>query len=117
MYRALPVAGFSLSGLAGILCFAFGGSLPLLLAGAVSFGLYAGFFYFFLVYHALAHPTKAGRYVAINESVVGIVGVLAPLAGGFAVDAIGSTSPYLAAALFIVAVIVFQTWALRRRTD
>jgi len=115
MYRPLPLVAFSIAGLAGILCFGFASSLLLLLGGSVLFGVYTGFFYFFLVYHALVHPTKAGHYVALNESVVGIAGVAAPLAAGLAIDTLGSRSPYLAAGVLIVAVIVFQTWALRRR--
>jgi MFS family permease len=115
MYRPLPVAGFALVGLAGILCFGLGSTLPVLLAGAVLAGVYIGSFYFFLVFHALVHPSRAARHVSVNELVVGATGFLAPLAAGSAADLYGFRVPFLAACGLILAVTVFQAWVLGRK--
>ncbi len=108
MYRALPVAAFAVSGIIGMLCLGFGNSMVMLLSGAVLFGLYSGAFCFYMVFHALVHPKRAGRYVAVNESLVGITSFLAPLCGGAMADAWGFHFPYLAAALLTLAVLTVQ---------
>ena len=115
MYRPLPLVGFALAGVAGTLCFGVGERLPLLLAGAVLFGIYSGSFFFFVVFHALVHPSKAGHYVAVNESIVGIMGVLAPLAAASAADMLGYRVPFFAACGLVIAVTAFQAWVLGRR--
>lgn len=114
MYRARPVAAFAAAGLAGILCFGFGCRLPVFFAGAALFGLYSGAFCFYMVFHALVHPKRAGHYVAVNESLVGITGFVAPLAGGALADAHGLRFPYLAAAGLTLAAASVQVWIHRR---
>jgi DHA1 family quinolone resistance protein-like MFS transporter len=116
MYRALPVAAMSLAGVVGILCFGVGRDPRLIMAGAVLFGGASGGFYFFVVFHALVHPSRAGIYVAINESVVGISGVLAPLAAGAAADAMGYKVPFVAAAALMIVVMVVPAVTLPRRS-
>jgi MFS family permease len=77
------------------------------LGGAMLFGTYTGAFCFYMVFHSLVHPERAGRYVAVNEALVGITGFLAPLAGGLMADAWGFRWPYLCAAgLMLVATAV-----------
>ena len=115
MYRPLPLAVFLLAGLSGIVCFGVGERVPLLLLGAILFGVFSGSLYFFMVFHALVHPSRAGQYVAVNESIVGIAGVLAPLSAGIGVDTLGYQSPYIASAGLLIAVMAFQAWALSRR--
>jgi MFS family permease len=110
MYRAKPVAAFALAGMAGILAFGFGKTSAMFLAGAVLFGIYTGAFCFYMVFHALVHPQRAGRYVSVNESLVGITGFLAPLAGGAMADAWGFQFPYLAAAGVTLAATGIQAW-------
>jgi len=47
-----------------------------------TYGIYTGYFYFMLVFHALVHPTKSAKYATINETFVGIVAVVSsPLSG------------------------------------
>ncbi|MEI7436886.1 MAG: hypothetical protein WCL16_08805, partial [bacterium] len=113
MYRARPVAAFAVAGIAGVLCFVFGETPLVLLSGAVLFGLYTGAFCFYMVFHALVHPNRAGRYVAVNESIVGITGFLAPLAGGVMSDVWGFKFPYFAAAGLTLAATAFQVWIHR----
>jgi MFS family permease len=108
MYRARPVAAFAAAGVGGILCFGFGGTLAVFLVGAALFGVYTGAFCFYMVFHAIVHPRRAGHYVAINESLVGITGFVAPLAAGAMSDAWGLHVPYLAAVALTVAVTLFQ---------
>lgn len=115
MYRALPQAAVALAGLVGVACFGIGRSLVLLMAGAILFGVYCGAFYFTIVFFALSHPDRAGRYVAVNESVVGLSGVLGPLAAGAAADAFGQHVPYLALAGLIFLVTAFAAWTLARQ--
>jgi len=115
MYRPLPVAGFALVGLAGLLCFGFGVHPLAFLVGAGLFGIYSGSFCFYLVFHALVHPNRAGRYVAINEALVGLTGFLAPLAGGALADHCGSQYPYVLVAALTVIVTTLQVFVHRAR--
>ena len=110
MYRALPVAAFAVAGIIGMLCLGFGNTPLMLIAGAAFFGIYSGAFCFYMVFHALVHPKRAGHYVAVNESLVGITGFLAPLLGGVMADAWGIHFPYLVAALLTLAAMTFQVW-------
>ena len=83
--------------------------------GAFIFGIYASGFYFYLVFHSLVHPEKSGRYVAWNEVVVGVTGIIAPMAGGFLVDQTGNRNlPFIIAAVFIICAIAVQVTTLRK---
>ena len=85
------------------------------LIGAGLFGIYSGSFCFYLVFHALVHPNRAGRYVAVNEALVGLTGFLAPLAGGALADHCGSQYPYLVVAALTIAVTALQICVHRAR--
>lgn len=109
MYKALPVLLFGTCGVVALLVFSVSGEfLPLALA-AVLFGVYSGSFFFYLVFHSLVHPEHSTRYVAINESVVGLTSLLGPLAAGVLATGGSVTAPYLASALLIIGTIIFQT--------
>lgn len=81
MYRRTAVRVFTVCGIAGLVCFLFlqGGCVPLLAAGAVMIGSYSGLVGFCLVFYSLAHPEKAAKHVAVNEVVVGLTNMSAPL--------------------------------------
>jgi MFS family permease len=113
MYRALPIAGFAAAGVAGLLCFGLGERPIVLLAGAVLFGVFSGSFCFSMVFHALVHPRRAGRYVAINESLVGVTGFLAPLLGGAMADAWGFRVSGMAAVALVAFLTALQVWVSR----
>ena len=108
MYRALPIALFGLVGIVGLLGFGFGATKPVLYSAAILFGVYSGAFFFYLVFHALAHPVKSARYVAINESVVGVGGIIGPMVGGLLADRSGFNVSCLAGAALLLVVTLYQ---------
>jgi MFS family permease len=108
MYRPLAVAAFGLVGMAGTLCFGFGTTTPVLYLAAMLFGVYSGGFFFYLVFHALAHPVKSAHYVAINESVVGIGGIIGPVLGGLLADRFGFGVSCLSGVGLVAVVTLFQ---------
>ena len=108
MYRARPMAACGAAGCLGLLCFGLGSGPAAFLIGAVLFGMYTGAFCFYMVFHALVHPNRAGRYVAVNETIVGVTGFVAPLAAGALADAWGFKLPYLLAAGLTLVVTAFQ---------
>ncbi len=114
MYRPLPAVAFTLPGVLGLLCLAFGHQLVLLVAGAALFGIYSGSFCFYLVFHALVRTEQAGRYVAVNETIIGVSSLLGPLLGGRLADAYGFGQPFLVAAGVLLATLAVQVLVLRR---
>jgi MFS family permease len=108
MFRPLPVAMFGVFGLAGLLLIA-GGSSPLMLTlGATLLGVFSGGFCFYFVYHALAHPIKASRYAAVNETVVGICNIVGPLFAGVTARWLSYGYAYTYTAVLVAAVLLFQ---------
>lgn len=110
MYRPWPVIGFGLFGVLGMVLFAVGRDVALFWTAAVCFGVYAGSFYFYYVYHALVHPTRAARYVSINEAVVGVMGIAGPAMGGMLADRFGLPVPYAVSAGLVLVGITVQAW-------
>ncbi len=108
MYRPLPLAAFAACGISGLLAFAFGSTYLDFLLAAALYGLYSGSFFFYFVWHSLAHPEKSGRYIAINEAIVGIASVIGPLLGGALADARGMPWPYLVSALLVASAVGAQ---------
>jgi hypothetical protein len=108
MYRALPVGLFGVLGVAGVLFFHSGETVPVLMVGAVLFGLFSGSFYFYFVFHAIAHPVKAARNVAINETVVGVTAILGPIMAGAIAEAYSYQSAYALAAAALGVMVVVQ---------
>ena len=114
MYRPAPVAAFGAVGLAGILGFGLAQGLPGLTLSAIAFGTYSGAFFFYLVFHALTHPRRSAQYVAINEAVVGLGGIVGPVLGGLLADAYGVSLPYVAGAVVVVTATAWQVQMHRR---
>jgi MFS family permease len=114
MYRAKAVAAFGAVGAVGCLGFGIASHTTVLALTAVAFGVYSGAFFFYLVFHALTHPRHSAQYVAVNEAVVGVSGVLGPLAGGFLAEARGSRAPYLAGVAVVLLATAWQAWMHRR---
>jgi MFS family permease len=108
MYRAGPVALFGAVGLTGLALFGLAGSSAVFLAGAACIGVYCGASFIYVTFHALVHPSKAGRNVGINESIVGLTGILGPVLAGLLADRAGMAVPFYAAALMVLAALVFQ---------
>ena len=114
MYRALPLALAGVFGIVGLLCLGLGTTLPVFLAGAAIYGVYSGCFFFYFVFHAIAHPDKASRQVGTNEALVGVMGIAAPFLGGWSVDKFDMRFPFVACAILVVVAVAFQAWAHRR---
>jgi MFS family permease len=87
MRKALPQVFFGISGVAGLLLFAFAPAEAwyFYLAAAL-YGVYAANFYFLLVYFSIEDTAKAAKNVGINEFLVGIISIIAPMIGGMIVS-------------------------------
>ena len=88
MYKKTPIVLFALSGVIGLVLMTApaplgcNAALPSMYIGAVFCGLYSTVGYFMFTFHSLVHPTKSGFYISINESLVGVAGVVTPFLGG-----------------------------------
>ncbi len=115
MYRPRPVLLFGLFGVAGLALFAAGHHPSVAahatgvfsLAGAC-FGVYSGSFFFYFVFHSLVHPTRSGRYVSINEAVVGMTSIVGPFFGGWMADRFRPAAPYAAGLVLVLTAVAVQ---------
>lgn len=114
MYRMSGVLAMGLAGIGGSLLFGLSSNPMALGLGALLFGLYSGGFFFYLVFHALAHKRNSGRYVAINEMVVGVSSLAGAMGGGWIADRFGFGVLYTLGAALIAATLAFQAIALRQ---
>jgi len=118
MWKRLPAVLMGMCGVATLLSFAF---VPVFTHHVAAFyiisgvyGIYSGCFYFYLVYHSLAHPVRSSFYVTGNEIIVGITSIAAPLLGGFLADVSGHTeSAFIFAATVAAAAFIIQMIVLR----
>lgn len=117
MYLVRPVILLGLLGMAGSLLFGCSRSVPLFCVAAICFGIYSGSFFFYLVFHSLVHPTHSSRYVAINESIVGICGIVGPLSGGLMADHFSLNMPYYVAAAMVAAAFCFKAFVHWQHTS
>lgn len=115
MYRMSGVFTMGLAGIAGSLLLGFSCHPWMLSLGAILFGLYAGGFYFYMVFHALVHSHNSGRYVAVNEMVVGISSLLGAMLGGWVADHFGFEALYTLGAMLTVVTLTIQGAVLRRK--
>lgn len=80
MYKPYGVLLSAVCGMSGLLLFVFCfEQAALLYLGSYLIGIYSGVVGFCLVFYSLAHPEKAGKYVAGNEITVGMTNTLTPL--------------------------------------
>ncbi|MBR2345703.1 MAG: hypothetical protein IKA71_07980 [Lentisphaeria bacterium] len=117
MWRRLPAVLMGGCGIVTLLAFAFAALISrhvavfYLIAGA--YGVYSGCFYFYLVYHSLAHPTRSGFFVTGNEIIVGVTSIVAPLLGGMLADICGYTeAAFVFAAVVALAAFIAQWYML-----
>lgn len=108
MYRPLPILTFGIFGVAGLAVFGLARTPNLFYVGSALLGIYSGSFYFYFVFHSLVHPSKSARYVSINESVVGLVGIIGPLIAGHLADHFQLYTPYFAATAVLAVAILVQ---------
>ena len=93
-YRPWTVALVSLLGVIAFLIFATASHWLLYALAAVLFGSFTGVMCFVATFHALVNTEKTPRYVSVNETLVGIGSVLAPMLGGFLATHGGSQTPF-----------------------
>ncbi len=108
MYRASPVGLFGIVGLAGLCLFGLARTSMAFYVAALCLGAYAGASFIYIAFHALVHPSRAGRYVGTNEAIVGLTGIVGPAFAGQLADRTTMSAPYYVAAVLVACVVVFQ---------
>lgn len=91
MWRRVPALLMSACGIVSLLGFVLVSQVAWFYFFAALYGVYSGCFYYYLVYHSLAHPVRSGFFVTGNEIIVGVTSIAAPLVGGFLADCSGKT--------------------------
>lgn len=108
MYRRLVPLVLAICGIAGLLIIGLSVSVPVLYLGALLFGFFTSSFFFYFVFHSLVHPERSSVYVSVNESVVGVMAIIAPIIGGLIADSAGRDMPFLAMVPLVGAAAIFQ---------
>ncbi len=128
MFRPGPVVGFAAFGLLSLVGFGASllpaidgvevGTVPLrtlgLYASAVCYGVFSGSFYFGMVFHSLVHPQRSAIYVGVNETVVGLSGVVGPVMAGLLTDRYGFAAFPTVLTAMIACVAILQWVVLKR---
>lgn len=117
MYKPLPVGLLGGCGVISSLLFGFGSTTLSYCIAAILFGIYSGGFFFYLVFHALVHPSKSAHYISINEMVVGLGGICGPVVGGILSDKIGLGMPYYFSAVLIAGAVLLQVIVHSQKDD
>ena len=93
-YRPWTVGAISLTGAAAFLIFAGTGDWRLYAFAAVLLGIFSGVMCFTATFHALVNPVKTAQYVSVNETLVGVGSVVAPMLGAFLATHCGTLTPF-----------------------
>ncbi len=115
IFGVIALAGFAVSTMPfidGAAIFSISLRTILLYSCAACYGVFSGSFYFRMVFHSLVHPSKSSRYVAVNESVVGICGLVGPLFAGLLADKYSFSTAPLLAIFLVIALLFLQFFAL-----
>lgn len=123
MYRPRALGVTALLGIGGMACFlvAFNGIVspgwivPMFFLGAAFYGVYSGSYYSYCGFHSLAHPSKAGVNISVNEGMCALGNILGSSLGGIMADKWGVGFPFQAAAWLVVVFTAIQLTAHRRR--
>ncbi|MBR2425664.1 MAG: MFS transporter [Lentisphaeria bacterium] len=81
-FKKLPALLIGLIGVITLAIFGIREFAPGFYGTAAIYGIYSGCFYFYFVYYSLSHPTKSGVYAGVNELVVSLNSIIAPVIGG-----------------------------------
>ncbi len=112
-YRPWVIGAVSVAAAGAFLVFAFTGVWQLYALAAVMLGVFSGMMCFTATFHALVNPLKSARYVAVNEMLVGIGSVGAPMLGGLLASHCSVLAPFfccLACLLLCAAIYGRYTW-------
>lgn len=93
-YRPWTVGAISLTGAAAFLVFAGTSDWRLYALAAVLLGIFSGVMCFTATFHALVNPVKTAQYVSVNETLVGVGSVVAPMLGAFLATHCGTRTPF-----------------------
>ena len=115
MYKKVNGILLNMLGIAALLGFAFCSTFAGFALSAALFGIYAGCFFFFFVFHSLVHPTKSHRYVAGNETIVGATGIVGPLLGGALITPASSHWIFIAGAILVGIALIGQQIMIVRK--
>ena len=115
MYKKVNGILLNMLGIAALLGFAFCSTFAGFALSAALFGIYAGCFFFFFVFHSLVHPTRSHRYVAGNETIVGATGIVGPLLGGALITPASSQWIFIAGALLVGIALIGQQIMIARK--
>ncbi|MCM8769983.1 MAG: MFS transporter [Candidatus Omnitrophica bacterium] len=80
-YQLWPLVGNGVLGIAGCLLAIVLGGKPGLVAFVILLGLYSGYGFFYGVFYSL-DSYQCGRNISVNESIVGLTGIVGPLMMG-----------------------------------
>ena len=108
MYKPIPVLIPLTGGIIGLVLAATVSNFYVLFAAMFIYGIFSGIFAWDMIYHAIAIEEKRARYVSVNETIVGVFGILSPLAGGLFATPEKSGLPFLIGAGVLVLTAVFH---------
>ena len=115
-YRPWTVGAISLTGAAAFLVFASTADWRLYALAAVLLGVFSGVMCFTATFHALINTDRTAQYASVNETLVGVGSVVAPLLGGFLATRCHALAPFFCcmACLLLCAVLyAAYTWRYR----
>ena len=119
MYQRFMPFILTICGAVGLLIFGLTTNIYSFYTAAILYGFFSSSFFFYFVFHSLVHPERSTFYVSINEVVVGITGIAAPIIGGIIADRTNSAMPFLVMVplLAIAAIVQFSVHNQRRIKD
>ena len=115
MRKALPQLIYGILGVAGLCLFAFApGEAWYFYLAALLYGLYSSNFYFLLVYFSIEDTAHAAENVGVNEFIVGITSIIAPMIGGVLAVPGHSARAFYPGIVSVALVTVFMVISLAR---
>ncbi len=108
MYQRLMPLLLTVCGAAGLLIFGLSTNIYCFYTAAILYGFFSSSFFFYFVFHSLVHPARSTFYVSINEVVVGVTGIAAPIIGGIIADQTNSAMPFLVMVPLVAVAAVLQ---------
>lgn len=117
MYKSKTAILAGIVGLAGLLLFALGTSKVSLYLAAILYGSYSSYFYFTLVFFSLVHTTKSGKYLTVNEAVVGVSGIIGAIGGGIMADKTNLKLTFIACAILACLSIIHRVYVFQKRVS
>lgn len=112
-FKRLPALLIGLIGIGTLFLIGFRDLSNFYYAATAVYGIYSGCFYYYFVYYSLSHPTKSGVYTGVNELVVSLINIFAPILGGV-LATMNQTYPFRIAGTLIIFATIFHQIMLAR---